>query len=813
MKKLRIFSLLLSILLIISMVPVMALSVFAEGGSDEEAKAFPDMPATLPGYGVRSWEYFAPRDGTIPDGSALPFSQFNATFTTQLLIDFTTMAQDQFGGDTIWTPEGVRSNKNPNTITLTDGFEEQYAYNWRGASGILVAVDSTGTEEHDVPAAGSGWNIDFTAEMTRETLTGKEVKEVVFTSSVNYRNNWQSYYYTYFPQETEFVCSADTGILGAGRDYFEADSWACEVLPNNNARIIDNFQGYIYLPFDCSFFCTGAGGEGTYIDGENYENAGSKGLGDIMTFNQAAEVYDDIKLTNLSINTSWADVTAKYRAIYFVFADPVYNLSEETEVEEIDGSATIAAPNTAASIDAEFDFDMIDGIRFSIDTSAVNAPVQLRLNLLTDIKKNESQWAEDVILGGHDGTSNTFIDLTSEDFIETISRGYDCIMYYYDAEGTPIPLTATATTDIYAALPAGYVGEIYIPAASFSLSLTDNLQIPLSSVNDVLFTSLSFEYESSGSGNVVISDIELCKTAASIKGASITLGTSIDLNIYALAAECYGNFSMAVTKDGVALPTDIIGVAVEGEKDLYKFTVKNIGLDEMDSVFTAQLKLNGVATTVKLNDYSVAKYIAHMVADADVAENVKTALVDLLYYGDSVMAFEADAAGEDAPAALTEMLTAEQKALRSADNTAAEDGKPSRDGTFDELYVWAFAAFDFTASSFCIDFKGFVDDEIGILAVVTKGDSVVSIDSADWGVSDDYMWLIRYYDLGLNELTEELTVTFMYGEDQCGESYTTTAAIVLAKLANSATASAVEKECARSLYSLGMSIAALAAQA
>ena len=105
-----------------------------------------------------------------------------------------------------------------------------------------------------------------------------------------------------------------------------------------------------------------------------------------------------------------------------------------------------------------------------------------------------------------------------------------------------------------------------------------------------------------------------------------------------------------------------------------------------------------------------------------------------------------------------------------------------------------------------------VKDNVAVaIEPITKGETTTEITSENWGVTEDHFWLIRYYDIGLNELTEELTCKFMYGDEQCGQTMTTTAATILARLANSATASAETKECARSLYSLGLSVAALAA--
>ena len=874
MKKLRISSLILAILMIVSMIPMMALSVLAEGEAEETP--FPELPETLPGAGIRKWDWYAPMDGTVQDGTALPFAQFDAKFTTQMLVDYTKLESDQVQSSdetkpaTIIPGYGLQGAVNT-TMSLTDGLPEENAHMWRGASGLLIAVDTMpGNGKMDVVTAGAGWHLKLEVEMERISLSDSApvVDTVTFASSVNSKAGWQSYYYVYVPEYVEFQCAAGAGTLEGenARSSFDANSWNCEIVPSTNARIIDNFQGYIYLPFDCSFYCHGAGARGSLTKG------------DTMTFNDAAEIYDDIRIKNITLQNAWSQTGgACFRNIQLVFAEPTYNLSEYTQTEAVEGEATLTASGTPAVVETPLTMKGADGIRFHVDASAVNAPVQLRLNLISEIKKNESKWAEGVILTdyavkedielGEDGLpvnpdevhyvidevtdeiiypymagdtektpvfgNNQFVTLTSDEVIRTISRGYDCLMFYYDAEGNPIPLTATSETDIFAALPAGYVGDVYIPASSFYASITDTLQIPIKSAEILDFASLSFEYESAGTGNVVISDIELCLTNAYVDGASITLDNAINLNVYAVADECYGNFSMDFYKDGVFVK-NALGVLVDEERDLYKFTLSGITLVEMTETFSAVLKLNGELTDIKLNDYSVAEYVAHILAIEETPAAVKTALVDLLYYGDAMMNFAAanavveepeedETEGEETEGEETEeeeeeieeplplpttFLTEDQKALRSADGTLTETGVATRDGEEDELFVFTGADVDFNRTKLSFDFKAFLDDEIGVAAKVTRGEETFTYDASVWGVRDGF-FAIRVCDISFADLGKEMTVALYYGEEQCGQSYTVTALAALAKVAKSASASAETKECARSLYNLGVSVAAL----
>ena len=337
------------------------------------------------------------------------------------------------------------------------------------------------------------------------------------------------------------------------------------------------------------------------------------------------------------------------------------------------------------------------------------------------------------------------------------------------------------------------------------------------------FTAIDFEYESEGTGNVLISDIAVCLTEAEVAGATVSVSDSLALNLYAYVDARYEVFSMEIRQNGRLVNSDVPGVAVEGAEDLYVFSVEGLTFDEMTDKFDVTLKLNGEKTAAQIKNYTVAKYVKHILADENTDAATKTAFVDLLYYGDAVEKLMAKNEGAAVAELPTDVLSEDQKALRSTpDAVLADAAADSMEGEENADFVWHSADIVF-GGGLSIDFRAYLYDEIGYFAYIVDGEQFTVVGTTEWGLYEvDGLFRIRYTGFGVGDFANEMSVVFGYDEEATelpedegdleGQTYTTSVNAILALLAKSQVTTAEVKECAATLYNVGASFAALMAE-
>lgn len=795
MKTRRILSFCLTLLLCLSLVPAVSLSSSA-------ATVLPDTAGEMP--------------TTLPDGSAVD--------STKLWVDWSSVGVGSL------TANAYSQSYTPSTSTYAeisdDGFYQQKSKNvlawtgkwtatrsWRGASGIMFYVDAS-------EASGVDFIVQFLMNDSRQSSASGNALVQFQTSPAIYVNG-------------AVGVSGTTSTAYA----FSDGAWKSFSVSYPKYYLTSSAgSGWYYIPLT-SFWYHGGG-----ANGYAYNN-NDPGVG--MNFVEFASRFQNQWIRKIGLKSDYPGL--KFGDVYFVYSNPDAEQSGATaplfgtmaQNGAAEGSAAgsiannaltvTAMPNSATSSASRIwlkgmstaDKTAASGIRFHVDTTALGEAAQLRLRLrLMYAQAASTIGAKQDKETGIFAAGTTLGYLTpSGGYCQYVCRSDNSVAYYFDENGTPVALhvasdvSSAAESDLFDALPAGYVGDIYVPLDSFWLSVgsynsngTMKLFLPYSEAKALYpFTLLGVCHAVDGTATdntVVYSNFELVYPETRISGASVTLKNSLDVNFF-------------VTPDGAtdAKMTFAVGTkaeTVEGtvqEDGRIKFVCSGILPQKLGDTITATLtaKVNGTAVSETVQ-YSVRDYCENMLAKDSTDATVKKLLVDLLYYAEAAQTY-ASYKTEDL---VTGKLTEAQKALHSADTTGGITATASKSGTADENYKWHAASLRLE-STVAIRLKLKAPSKEGLTVKVTLNGRTVTYTGEDMTDEGNGIYSVIFNNIGASEYGDTVTATMEKDGAQIGETLSYSVAAYIASAVKRPTTDENALALIRALWSYGESAKAVSA--
>lgn len=762
----RLLCALLSCLLLLGLLPAGMLAV---GAADETVVDEGNLPAVLPdGAGVDKAKLWVDWDVAGVDNASVADGYCEVT------------GKDQQA----WTHYGVDTTA------------------WKGASGLMFYIDASGVTA----------NVDFLLELLTNTGRPKGEGTVGNAQLKTAPTIWRSegdggplqvgetsYAYYYNAQSggwNEFSVSYPSYYLGAGV----------------------NYSGWYYVPLD-SFWYHGGSGNG-------YDIADTG----ILSFSEFMEHFENQTLWKISMKSNTPGM--RFGDVYFVYEDPestdlecgtaplfgsmgINGSPEGSAAGTVSGNAvtvTGMANNTGASRVwlnglAQTDLSAASGLRFWVDASKMGEDglLQLRIRLRAGVGVDK---VTDVYAGGKGGYATL-----SGGMPQYVCRADNSVAYWYDENGEAHALRVADTVatdangDVFEALPAGYAGYVYIPFDSFWMSCGSfgnlNCNIPFADAMAKypidLITICSTVTGSEGEG-VTYSDFELVYADLAMEGASITLTNNLNLNVYA-------SLPQGAEAPGMTFMVGAKTVKAEGELQedgRYRFTCTSLlPQTVVDTVYATLSATVGGATVTQQVQYSIQEYCVNMLAREDSSAELKTLLVDLLYYAEAAQRY----AGYKTDSPATAVLTDEQKALRSPDATGGISAESGLSGDAAEGYGWLTAALRLE-NTLAVKLRFEAASTEGLTAEVTiNGRTVTFTEFAE----EDGSYLISFNNIGADEYDAEITAILRQNGEQIGQTLTYSVAAYIGEAVKNAEASEELTELLRSVYSYGISAKAYAA--
>ncbi len=364
-----------------------------------------------------------------------------------------------------WFTDAQIDNGNE-TSTLNDGYYQVTAQNsqhwnkefantnaWRGASGVMFYVD-----------AGSEASVNFFAEFLLKSSRGRKDGATGYVQLNSYKSGKESIAYR-----------------------FDSGEWTASTSLSTNSKYFSfgGGSGWYYLPFSSVYY---QGGSGSMHDDD---------VADGLNFTEFMERYEEqASLGKISLRSYTVGV--KFGDICFVYEDKsdISTLSSApllggtlSEISHAGNAATVisgnsitvsgmsnnSASSSASSVilggTSQTSLHGAYGIRFHVDTTALgsSARLKLRIRLLNEaeVDLSEGVFAKDAL---------GYASVQASESGQYVCR-VGGAAYYYDAQNEAVPLlsvggNADTEGDIFAALPQGYNGYVYIPMDSFGYSVT-----------------------------------------------------------------------------------------------------------------------------------------------------------------------------------------------------------------------------------------------------------------------------------------------------------------------------------------------------
>ncbi len=711
-----------------------------------------------------------------------------------------------------WTTLGLEASVE--NISVTDGMLNLGAGNflwcgkdltdpvaWRGASGLMVYVDAATVANPNflmaMLSSGSRPNANNEAKWTQIT-----------TIDPLYRGQVAAYYY----KNSEWKTIRTSTTQGS-----------------NYLNIGESFEGWVYVPLDSFWYRGGSGNNRT--DDEAYGKNFSEFMGN----------FEKATIARMAIQTSTPGI--KFGNVHLVYQDipdmdatyttkPLFDIMTEAGHEGeaagiIDENSIIVAGMTGnngtedtGSDSREIlgglavtDLEGAAGLRFYVDTTALDdgARLQPRIRLKADstvasksnvykngvgyLEPNPAEWKDP----------------------QYVCRAYNSVAYYYDESNvahalhTQSNVTTQKNGDLFEALPENYKGYVYIPFDSMWMSGTSysnlNLAIPFeyASVNytiDQLIICHAIEGTTAFDA-ITYSDFELLYVAdenTKITGASITIDNNIDLNVYATVGD-------DTQPPQMKFDVGNSSVTLDGEKqadDSYKFVYENVLPQTMgDKITITLLAKIGSQDLKQTKNYSVLDYCKNKLADSATPAELKTLLVDMLYYGEAAQKY----ANYKTDALVTKNLSDGEKALKSADTTASIAGSAEKSGTASEQYKWASVSLKLEGV-LSLKLKLQAASTVGLTADVTVNGRTVTYNQFSEASGT---FVIVFNQLGVEEMDDEITLVLKVNGEATGETITCTAAAYIKEALNSADVDDSVKSLLRAAYAYGQSVSSYAA--
>ncbi len=648
MKKTKLISLALVVIMMLSMIPVGIFSASA-------TTTIPAMPTTYPeGNGVNNI-------GLMPK-----FADFG---------------------------EGITSTANAGLATITDGkwvstSGTSDAYVWANPNGALTTRNVVGASgimfylESSNDAVDSQFNISFNGTHSRYNEGTTTSGDVRFVTGVNdWLNGKVSIpnkvctYYTY--SENGWVKHENT----SSSSYFigtKGDAWY--YIP---------FSSFFYLHYDsgCAKNVDVAWGMSftefmdTYADGtnliwnlrlrQNKNLKNSDGSAMTLTFNDIYTVYPEYGF--VSENASETELLPDMKITN------QENKNDNWSAVVSDGVLTIAGNtgNTATTVSDKRvwlgsnsvnrrDMSTASGIRFYVDSSSLGTEQLLLRIRLKDTVEPDGIQNLTLLTNQKNGTT----DFTALENADTSKNNYTSIQYVlrnagstayvYDENGTPVPcygdatnLSALNTQADTIALPAGYKGYVYIPMDSFFASLGGSWGSKLlvsfdkaaelglaKAIDQISIIQTYSDSTNAANYSVDYSDFQIVYEDVEVTQTSVSLGNDLALNVKAQTLNGATVESATYKMDGKTFDAKV--KAIDGG-----YAIVCDGILPQDAGKTVSVTLNGkvgdVAVT-KTVETSVKDYCLKLIATEGASAEAKNAAADLLRYAGAAESFATSSA-------------------------------------------------------------------------------------------------------------------------------------------------------------------------
>ncbi len=600
MKKIKILSLILSLLMLISIIPNFGITASA-------ATSNPGAQPTI-----------------LPDGTGL---------TTEKWVD--------------WKVNGVKGGASVNDagylVTVAKNNETWLntytaTTKWRGASGFMLYIDSS--------------NVSDTNKQHVQFFLGAQSNMEKPRKSGN--NSWTMLMCAPKIWSTDRAEAVTLSSSITAYHYGEAEGdWTAF---DSSGYYLDCTlgSGWYYIPFTSMYY---AGGGGEAWNFENDEAAGTN-------FNEFMNYAENDKLESLKVKSDLGGL--QIGDIYFVYPEenvtsavsaPVFNSGYTGTTS--DNSATYivsennvtvgSGANSATSSGSRvwlrgFQNSSIanaTGLRFHVDTSALGDGAQLNLRLRMLIGTSPKAMTEAGLKKLYKNADLGYKDETSDKWVQLVTRASNSFAYYTAADGKTGKLSIIDTTnsegDLFSALPAGFVGDVYIPLDSFWLSrdgsYTSTHLLPFKDVASYCTPLNSIGICGAYTGtpvtdSVTYSNFEWVYADAGITGAQLKLDDNFDFSFSAKAADTVENVSFTYDFDGNTGSWDI---ANNGEKVTHTYSdiLPQQAIDKMKVTLSGTI--GGVAVK-QVKEFSIVDYCHALLTDSSQPTKLTSLLKATLNY-------------------------------------------------------------------------------------------------------------------------------------------------------------------------------------
>ena len=613
----------------------------------------------------------------------------------------------------------------------------------------------------------------------------------------------------------------------------------------NKSRI----TGWYYFPFS-SFLYQGAGGAGTNYakddNGDYTDVAMKEGVVDLESFMN--RFYPSQDFFRIGAKTSNGQTGLVFGDVYFVYPDAP-NASDKDATSSLNiyannkeggtASSTLAggvltvkgatgntATNSANRVwikqsnNTDMNWTGASGIRFHVDTTALGADAQLHIRLrlqtptgLRAISTDSSFFAQ--------GATNGYVAQSSlpTSWMQFVTRSGRSVAYYDGTVGVggaaatgSVSVNSTyyssVERDFFDALPANFVGDVYIPIDSYVLSAASYgssfVSMPGSDLFQARLAAISamaichYIEGTPATDSVAYSNFELVYADTDLAGASVTVQNDLTVNFFANVQEGATGAQMTFSV-GSKNSTVTLAQAEEQPDGSYLFPCTDILPQSIGDTITATLSATVSGRTVSVStEYSVKDYCLNMLRKDGTSAALKQLLVDLLYYGADAQTY--GIYRKDALA--TADLTSAEQALRSADATGSITAELAKSGSENSDYAFVSAALRLeNRMAFRFTFKAASTDNLTVSIQTGTRDAIVFDSFIDNG---DGTYSVIFNDIAANEFDTAVSATLLQSGVQIGQSISYSVAAYI-KDYNATAQDAHAVALLRSIYGFGRS--------
>ena len=793
MKKTRVLSFLLSVLMLLTVLAVFPVVTSAADVAHDIATAPTTLPDGTPIAATKMW---------------MDMSAVHSGGSTGLSLTAAGNVKVESGNTLLWVNGSDTSNK------------------WRDAAGVMIYVDFSGTTDFrfNLCALGNGSRANGGA------------------------GGW-----VYFQTAPQVYAGGPKNVPGTSSTVYYSENgttWNTHTA-NANMYFLDpgNHSGWYFVPFDAFIYQGGSTAGACYTNDSINDVALVAGKNNLQYF--LSHAYNDQRLVKIGFKTQVAG--AVFGDAYFVYTNAPENASENDATSALNlvgeskegnlaytndaGKITVTgnAVNTATAAGnrvwvqatgvGNYDLRGASGIRFHVDTTALGASARLHPRLrmlvgggLASFVTSDTYFYR--VGGAYDGYAAK-ADI-SGGYMQFVTRKALSTAFYDGVVGSTPTSGALAVNgdylaaegDYFEALPANFVGDVYIPLDSFALSTSSYANVAMLLLADdphyqaalakvMKFALVPYIEGTPATDAVTYSNFELVYGDTDFAGASVTLTNDLGVNFFASVQEGATNAKMTF-KVGSKSTTVALADAELQLDGTYLFRCADLLPQSIGDTVTATLSATVSGRSVSASTaYSVKDYCLNMLRKDGTGAALKTLLVDLLYYGADAQTY----AGYKTDELVTAALTEAEKGLRSADATSGITAALSKEGTESADYAFTSAALRL-GNRMAIKFTFKAPTTEGLTVSIATGErAAVVFQPAAISDNADGTYTVVFNDIAAYEYDTPVTAKLLLNGEQVGQAISYSVAAYI-KDYNALDAAGQDKDVValiRSVYGFGKS--------